>query len=202
MKTFFCFLKKSILTESAPFVLLLGIAPLLGGTKTLSGGVALGVCALIILILSGVTVSLVGRLIPERVKDIAYMVIVAFFVTLAEMLLAAFFPDIYEALGIYLPLLAVSGILFSRTSASDGETVFSTSLSGLGMGLSFFAASVTMSFLREFFGSGTLFGFRIIPEEYAIRALVSPFGAFVLFGLLFAVVRIFNSREVKEDDGQ
>ncbi|MBQ8004512.1 MAG: hypothetical protein IJ299_05420 [Oscillospiraceae bacterium] len=202
MKKLFGFLKNNIFERNAPLIFLLGITPLLGGTVSLACGLALGVSALFTLISSGAVISLVGRLIPKSVKDLSYLVIVAFFVTLCEILLSFFFPDVRSALGIYLPLLSVSGLAFSRAQASDGEKVSDAALSGLGMGLGFFAASLSMAFVRELLGSGTFFGLRIISEAYTIRALTSPFGAFLLFGLFAAAVRFINSHMAKEDGEQ
>ncbi len=197
MKKLFPFLKTNIVIENASVLLLMGIAPLLGGTKTLAGGIALGLCAIFVLVLTGVSVSLTGRLIPAPVKNISFMIIAAFFVTLCEILLGFFIPQIRDVLGIYLPLLTVSGLAFSRALSAQEEKVSASALAGLGMGLGFFVAAFCLSFLRELFGSGTLLGLRIIPERFAIGALISPAGALVLFGLLIAAVRYINLKTNK-----
>ncbi len=194
MKKLFPFLKTNILAENASVLLLMGIAPLLGGTKTLAGGIALGLCAIFVLVLTGVSVSLTGRLIPAPVKNISFMIIAAFFVTLCEILLGFFLPQIRDVLGIYLPLLTVSGLAFSRAPSAEEEKVSASALAGLGMGLGFFSVSFVLSFIRELFGSGTLFGLRIIPQRLAIGALISPAGSLILFGLLIAAVRYINSK--------
>lgn len=199
MKKLLPFLKTNILTENASLLLLLGLAPLLGGTTTLAGGTILGLCAVFVLVLTGISASLLGRLLPAQVKNISFMIIAAFYVTLCEILLSFFLPQIRDALGIYLPLLTVSGLMFSRATSAEKETAAAAALSGLGMGLGFFAAAFVMSFLRELLGAGTLLGLRIIPERYAMGMLLSPFGALVLFGLMLAAVRFINLKINKED---
>ena len=194
MKKILPFLKNSILTENAPVLLLVGLAPLLGGTATLSGGIVLGVCAVFVLVLTGISVSLVGKFIPSSVKSVSFMIIAAFFVTLCEILLGFFLPQIRDVLGIYLPLLTVSGLVFSRAVSAEQETAGAAALAGLCTGLGFLAAALCLSFFRELLGSGTLFGLRIIPERFAVGVLVSPAGALILFGLLIAAVRFINSK--------
>lgn len=193
------FLKTNLLTENVPLLLLLGLAPLLGGTTTLIGGTILGLCAIFVLVLTGISVSLVGKLLPTQVRNLSFMIIAAFYVTLCEILLSFFLPQIRDTLGIYLPLLTVSGLMFSRATSAEMETAGVSALSGLGMGLGFFAVAFVMSFLRELLGAGTLFGLRIIPERYAMGMLVSPFGALILFALIITAVRCINSKINKED---
>lgn len=199
MKRLLPFLKTNILTENVPLLLLLGLAPLLGGTTTLIGGTILGLCAIFVLVLTGISVSLVGKLLPTQVRNLSFMIIVAFYVTLCEILLSFFLPQIRDTLGIYLPLLTVSGLMFSRAASAEKEPAGVSALSGLGMGLGFFAVAFVMSFLRELLGAGTLFGLRIIPERYAMGMLVSPFGALILFALIITAVRCINSKINKED---
>ena len=199
MKRLLPFLKTNILTENVPLLLLLGLAPLLGGTTTLIGGTILGLCAIFVLVLTGISVSLVGKLLPTQVRNLSFMIIAAFYVTLCEILLSFFLPQIRDTLGIYLPLLTVSGLMFSRATSAEKEPAGVSALSGLGMGLGFFAVAFVMSFFRELLGTGTLLGLRIIPERYAMGMLVSPFGALVLLGLLIATVRCINSKTNKED---
>ena len=199
MKSFRSFLKKSILNENSAFVLLLGLCPLLACSTSCVAGCFLGISALFVLVLTGVVVSLVGRFIPERVKTVSYMVLAAGFVTVVELLLNAFLPSVYEAIGIYLPLVVVSGMCFERIECAEGETVKNAALGGLSMGLGYLAASFVLSFIRELFGRGTLFGFRIFPEEYSIRVLTSPAGALILFGFLLAVFRYALLRVEKKE---
>ncbi len=194
MKKLFPFLKTNVFTENTSVLLLMGLAPLLGGTKTLAGGIVLGLCAIFVLVLTGVSVSLTDRLIPASVKNISFMIIAAFFVTLCEILLSFFLPQIRDGLGIYLPLFTVSGLAFSRALSAEEETVSASALAGLGTGLGFFAVALCLSFVRELFGSGTLFGLRIIPERYAMGMLLSPAGSLVLFGLIIAAVRYIISK--------
>lgn len=189
MKKILGFIKRSLLTENPSLVLLLGLCTLLGTSASLISGFAMGICTLLVLVMSGVTISLVGMFFPAKVRDVLYMVVVAFFVALIEILLRAFLPEVHSSLGIYLPLISVSGIAFARAENSGEEKPGTAALNGLSMGVGFFAVSFVMSFVRELIGQGTFFGLRMIPEEYAVRLVASPFGAFVILGCMFAVFK-------------
>lgn len=201
MKKLACFLKHSVLFENAPLVLLLGLCPLLGASSSLISGIGMGVCTLLVLVLAGFVISIVGRFIPESVKSVSYMVIIAFFVALFELLVHALLPVVYESLGIYLPLVAVSGIAFARAESSEGEGVGTAVAQGVSMGLGFLVVILVMSLVRELVGQGTFFGLRVIPEEYAARLIASPFGALVILGFLLAIFRKLVVR-VREREGE
>ena len=194
MKKISNFLKCSMLTENPSLVFLLGLCTLLGTSASLVSGLGMGVSALLVLVMSGVTLSLVGKFFPEKVKNVLYMIVVAFYVTLIEILLRAFLPGIYSGIGIYLPLVTVSGIVFARAEEAGKEKVSTAAFNGLFVGVGYLAVIFVMSFIRELMGQGTLFGFRIIPEEYAVRLMASPFGAFVVLGCLFAILQKITNR--------
>lgn len=201
MKKLVCFLKRSLLLENAPLVLFLGLCPLLGASSSLASGLGMGVCTLLVLVLSGFVISLAGRFIPESVRSVSYMVIIAFFAALLELLLRAFLPVVYESLGIYLPLVAVSGIAFARAESAEREGLGTAVVQGFSMGLGFLAVILVMSLIRELVGQGTFFGIRVIPEEYAVRLIASPFGALVILGLLLAIFRKLVAC-VREKEGE
>jgi len=197
MKKLLGYIKQSVVDKNSALVLLLGLCPLLMMSSSLLTGLVSGAAAMLVLVLSGVVISLLGRVIPNGIKDVSYMVITAFFVAICELLLFAFLPSLRTALGIYLPLITVSGLAFAAAERADNATVGAAALGGLSLGLGYFAVIFIMSFIRELFGNGTLFGFRIIPEEYAIRLITTPFGALFLFGIFVAVFRAVALRSEK-----
>ena len=201
MKKVLNFLKRSIVFENSVLVYLLGLCPILAATTSLVSGLGIGIAALIVLVLSGVVISLIGRFIPESIKAVSYMVIVSFFVAVSELLLKAFLPSLSEALGIYLPLLSVSGIAFARVERADKETVGAAALGGLSMGIGYLAVSLVLSFLRELLGNGTFFGIRVFPEEYGAISVSSPAGALILLGFLLAAFCKLVSY-MKEKEGE
>lgn len=198
MKKILDFLRESVIEKSSPLVYLLGLCLVLGTSASLITGTAMGIAVILVLVLSSFVISLLARFIPDSIRPIAYMVTVAFFVAVIEILLRVFAAPLRSALGIYLPLIAASGIAFASVQTSEREGCGRAVLSALGSGLSFLAVIFIMSLVREFFGQGTFFGLRILPEEYAMRALASPFGAFILLGLLVAGVRVLIKKEKKE----
>ena len=189
MKKVVAFLKKSVVFENSALVLMLGLCPLLAVSKSMTDGVLFGICAVFVLVSSGVIISLITKLIPDKIKTAVCMVTVAFFVAVAELLLHAFLPDVFDSLGIYLPLLTVSGIAFKNAETAENALVGTAALTGLATGTGYFALLVVMSFIRELFGNGTLFGMRIVSEDYAALVLLSPAGALLLFGFILALFK-------------
>lgn len=201
MKKILAFLKNSVLLENASLLFMLGLCPLLAVSTSIIDGLIMGLCVIVALVLSSIAISLTARFIPDSIRVIIYMVIIATFVAAEELLLRAFLPEVAENLGIYLPLITVSGIVLARSEKAAAEGVGESVLNALSAGLGFFAAMFVMSFIRELIGNGTLFGLRIIPEQYCMRLLVSPAGAFITFGLLLAVFNVAVSRiRVKEGE--
>lgn len=201
MKKVIAFLKNSVLIENTSLLLMLGLCPLLAISTSLTDGLVLGLCTMAVLVLSSVVISLVGKLIPDSIRVITYMVIIAFFVAAIELMLRAFFPDIAKSLGIYLPLITVSGLCFARAENSAKDSVGISALNALSAGLGFCTMMFVMSFVRELIGNGTLFGLRIIPEQYSMQLLTSPVGAFITFGLLLAVFYTAVSR-IRKKEGE
>ncbi len=201
MKRIVTFLKNSVLLENTSLLLMLGLCPLLAVSTAVIDGLIMGLCVIVALVLSSVTISLIARFIPKSIRVIAYMVIIATFVAAEELLIRAFLPGIAENLGIYLPLITVSGIVFAQSERATEEGVGASALNALSAGLGFFATMFVMSFVRELIGNGTLCGLRIIPEQYCMRLIISPPGAFITFGLLLAVFNMAVSR-IREKEGE
>lgn len=201
MKKIIDFLKKSVLLENPALSLFAGITPLLAVSTRLLDGVALGVCAIFCITLSSLLFRVLRKAISDKLRDVVYILIVAAVVGLCEILLLAFLPSIYKNLGIYLPLLAVSGLVFSRSKKfSSEEKLGKALLGGLSCGIGYFVLAVALSLVREFFGRGAVAGFAVIPEKYAMSLLISPVGGFMLFGILIAVFRSVFANKSEEEE--
>ena len=178
-----------LLKENPTFVLMLGMCPTLAVTTSASNGLGMGLTTTVVLIMSNLIISLLRKVIPDKVRIPAYIVIIATFVTLVELLLEGFIPSLYAALGIYIPLIVVNCIILGRAEAyasKNGpvESIFD----GLGMGLGFTIALTLLGGVREFLGTGKLFNIAIMPEDYGMLIFVLAPGAFIVLGYLIAIV--------------
>lgn len=192
-------LLKGIIKENPVLVLLLGTCPTLAVTSDVKSAVGMAAAAAVVLILSNLAISLLRNIIPDKVRIPCYIVVIAGFVTVVEMLMHAFFPDIYSALGIFLSLIVVNCIILGRAEmfASKNGVVASV-MDGIGMAIGFALALVAMATIREVFGAGTFFGLEIpFIKNYTIPILTSAPGGFFVFGLLIAIVNKFLSKKRK-----
>lgn len=192
-------LLKGIIKENPVLVLLLGTCPTLAVTADVKSAVGMAAAAAIVLILSNLAISLLRNAIPDKVRIPCYIVVIAGFVTVVEMLMHAFFPDIYSALGIFLSLIVVNCIILGRAEmfASKNGVVASV-MDGIGMAIGFAIALVAMATIREVFGAGSFFGLEIpFIKDYTIPILTSAPGGFFVFGLLIAIVNKFMSKKRK-----
>lgn len=198
IKTF----KNGLFTENPTFVQLLGMCPTLAVTTTVFNGFGMGIAATVVLIGSNVVVSLLRKCIPEKVRIAAYVVIIAGFVSLIQMLLEAFVPALSNSLGIFLPLIVVNCIILARAEAFASKNgVLKSAVDGLGMGLGFTGALVIVSAVREIVGLGTLFAglpFEIaIPvySEMPATVFALPAGGFLTLGLILGVINAIRLRK-------
>ncbi len=183
-------LTKGILKENPVLVLVLGTCPTLATTTNLIGAFGMGIAALVVLVCSNMLISMLRKVIPETVRIPCYIVIIAGFVTVVEMIIHAFFPELYELLGVYLALITVNCIILGRAEMfASKNSVFSSALDGIGMGLGFTLALCMMAFIREVFGNATFAGIAIpFLEPYKIAFLVKAPGGMLVYGLLIALV--------------
>lgn len=190
---------KGIVKENPVFRLVLGTCPTLAITTAAVNGLGMGAAATFVLVCSNIVISLLRKLIPDKVRLPAYIVVIAGFTTIVQMLVGAFLPAIDEALGIYLPLIVVNCIILGRAEAFAGKnSVGLSALDGLGMGVGFTAALLLMGGIRELLGAGTLFGWPeggLLPP---IAIFVAPAGGFFVFGMLIWLV---NKLSAKWDRG-
>lgn len=178
-----------IVKENPTFVLLLGMCPTLGTTSSALNGMSMGLATMFVLICSNVVVSLVKNLIPNMVRIPAFIVIIATFVTLLQMLMQAYVPDIYATLGLFIPLIVVNCVLLGRAEAfASKNNPLASFFDGLGMGLGFTIALTILGAVREFIGTGKIFDYTIFPEDYGMLLFVLAPGAFIVLGYLIAIV--------------
>lgn len=187
---------KGLIKENPTLVSLLGMCPTLAITVSASNALGMGAAATFVLICSNLVISLLKKVIPSQVRLPAYIVIIAGFVTVAGFILQAALPDIYDALGIFLPLITVNCIILGRAEmfASKNNAAASV-LDGLGMGVGFTLAMLTVSSIREIFGNGTWFGLQLRPEFMEPMAIfIYPAGGFFVLGCVIALVNKISKR--------
>ena len=179
-----------LITENPTFVLMLGMCPTLGVTTAAMNGIGMGLATTAVLICSNLLISLLRNIISERIRIPAFIVVIASFVSIVEMLLKAYLPDLSDALGVYIPLIVVNCIIFARAEAFAFKNPPIASLAdGLGMGMGFTGAITILSAIRELLGSGTIFGAQLMPESYEPMAIMLQVpGGFITLGLLLILV--------------
>lgn len=183
-------LLNGLVFENPTFVLMLGMCPTLAITTVASNGVGMGLATTFVLVCSNLFISLLRNVIPEKVRIPSFIVIIASFVTMLEMLMKAYLPDLSASLGMYIPLIVVNCIILARAEAfAFKNPVLPSVMDGLGMGLGFTIAITLLAAIRELFGSGTVFGLQVMPEAFEpIGILTLPAGGFITLGILLIVV--------------
>ena len=182
-------LMNGIVKENPTFVLLLGMCPTLGTTSSAINGMGMGLATAFVLICSNVVISAIKNLIPDMVRIPAFVVVIASFVTLLQMIMQAYVPALYATLGLFIPLIVVNCILLGRAEAFAAKNgPVPSFFDGLGMGLGFTLALTILGGVREFLGTGTLFDIAIMPEQYGMLIFVLAPGAFIALGYLIAIV--------------
>ena len=182
-------LMNGIVKENPTFVLLLGMCPTLGTTSSAINGMGMGLATMFVLICSNVVISLIKNLVPDMVRIPIFVVVIASFVTLLQMVMQAYVPALYATLGLFIPLIVVNCILLGRAEAFAAKNnPLSSFFDGLGMGLGFTIALTLLGGVREFLGTGKLFNIAIMPGEYGMLIFVLAPGAFIVLGYLIAIV--------------
>lgn len=180
--------------ENPTFVLLLGMCPTLGTTGSAINGMSMGLATASVLIFSNMAIAAIRNIVPDKVRIPAYIVVIASFVSLLQMLMQAYVPDLYSTLGIFIPLIVVNCILLGRAEAfASKHGVIDSLFDGLGIGLGFTVALTLLGSVREFLGTGKVFGQAIYPESYAPLLFILAPGAFIVLGLLIALVNKLKS---------
>ena len=190
-----------LLFENPTFVLFLGMCPTLAVTTSAINGLGMGVSTMLVLIFSNIFISLLRKFIPDKVRIAAYVVIIASFVTVVEMLLKAYALSISNSLGIYIPLIVVNCIILGRAEAyASKNNILSSAIDGVAMGLGFTCALTLIGAVRELLGNGSLFGLSLFGEAFKpVSMMILPPGAFLTLGILLAVINLIKTR--KEGNG-
>ena len=195
-------LRAGLLTENPVLAQLLGMCSTMAITTTLFNGLGMGVSVTLILICSNVVISLLRRVIPDKIRIAAYIVIIAGFVTMVDLLLKAFLPALSDSLGVFIPLIVVNCIILGRAEAfASKNTVLASAVDGLTQGIGYTVALVTMCVIRELLGSGTFGkgvfgadGIRILPAQYPALMIILPVGGFLTLGCLIALTQWVNRK--------
>lgn len=181
-------LVNGLIKENPTFVLLLGMCPTLGTTTSAINGLGMGLATTFVLMCSNTVISLLKNLIPNMVRIPSFIVVIATFVTILQMIMQAYVPALYASLGLFIPLIVVNCIVLGRAEAFAAKNSPANSfIDGLGMGLGFTLALTLLGLLRELLGSGCAFGLRLWSEDYGILAFVLAPGAFIVLGFLIAL---------------
>ena len=177
-----------IVKNNPTFVLVLGMCPTLGTTTSAGNGMGMGLATMAVLIMSNLVISLIKNIIPDKVRIPAFIVVIASFVTIIQMLMQAYVPALYASLGVFIPLIVVNCIILGRAEMfACKNTVVDSALDGLGMGIGYILTMVLMSSIREIIGSGTWMGITLIPESVdRMTVMNSAPGGFFVFGCLMA----------------
>lgn len=185
-----------IIKENPTFVLVLGTCPVLAITTNGFNGVGMGLATAFVLLLSNIFISILKDYIPDKVRIAAFITVIATCVSVVELLMKAYTPDLYKALGIFIPLIVVNCLILGRAEAfAQKKSVFASALDALGMGLGFTLSLTLISIVREVLGNGSFFGIPLLSEGSSSMLLfILPPGAFLTFGLLFAMMNALKRK--------
>lgn len=179
---------KGFIKENPVFVLLLGLCPTLGVTSSAFNGLGMGLATTFVLVCSNIVVALVKKQIPDKVRIPTFIVIIASFVTIVELCMQAYVPSLFDALGLFIPLIVVNCLVLGRAEGfASKQNVGASAIDGLGMGLGFTFALTLLGGVREMLGNGSLFDYKFIDGDGILIFILSP-GAFIVLGYLVALI--------------
>ena len=185
-----------IVRENPTFVLLLGMCPTLATTTSAQNGLLMGLATMFVLVCANVAVSLIKNLTPDKVRIPVFVVVIASFVTILQMMLAAWLPSVNASLGLYIPLFVVNCVILGRAEAfACKHTPFESLLDGVGIGLGFTLGLTLLGMAREVLGAGTVFGLHLLPETMGMLVFILPPGAFITLGYLIAIINKVRKAE-------
>ena len=186
---------KGILKENPTFVLILGMCPTLGVTSTAINGMGMGVATMAVLIMSNMVISMIKNLIPDKVRIPAFIVVIASFVTIIEMLMKAYIPSLYASLGVFIPLIVVNCIILGRAEAfASNNGIADSALDGIGIGLGFTLSLTAVGAVREILGSGAIFGYTFAQDVMPLFFVLAP-GGFLALGYLMVLFNKIAKRK-------
>lgn len=183
----FGLITKGLLKENPTFVLVLGMCPTLATTTSAVNGLEMGLATMFVLILSNIFISLISPVVPDKVHIPVYIVVIATFVTVLQLLMQAYVPEIYSTLGLFIPLIVVNCIVLGRAEAfANKNSVLDSALDGIGIGIGFTLSLTVIGIVREILGSGSVFGWKFIPGDGMLAFVMAP-GAFLVLGYLMVL---------------
>lgn len=186
---------KGLIKDNPTFVLLLGMCPTLATTTSAIDGLSMGLATLFVLVLSNMVISAIAPVVPDKVHIPVYIVVIATFVTVLQLVMQAFVPGVYASLGLFIPLIVVNCIVLGRAEAFASKNgVIDSALDGIGVGLGFTLALTVIGLVREILGSGSAFGFHFLPRDGILAFVMAP-GAFLVLGYLMV---LFNKIAKKD----
>ncbi len=188
--------KTGVITSNPVFRLMLGMCPTLAVTTGAINGLAMGAAVIFVLLCSNVLVSLLRNIIPDKVRIPAFIVIIATFVTIVQMVMRKFLPDLYDSLGIFLPLIVVNCVILARAEAfASVNPVLDSAIDGISMGVGFMVSLTIIGMVREFLGAGSIFGIEIAAlGNVAMTIFILPAGGFITYGMLLALVNFVSKK--------
>ena len=182
-------IKNGIIKENPTFVLMLGMCPTLATTTSATNGMAMGLATMAVLICTNFVISLLKNVTPDKVRIPVFIVVIAAFVTILQMVIKAYLPDVDASLGLFIPLIVVNCIILGRAEAfAAKQSPVASLFDGIGIGLGFTLGLTLLGICREVLGSGSVFGFTLLPETSNILLFILPPGAFITLGFLIAIV--------------
>ena len=190
-------ISKGIIKENPTFVLLLGMCPTLATTTSAVNGMSMGLATMFVLILSNMVISAIAAYIPDKVRIPSYIVVIATFVTLLQFVMQAYVPDIYETLGLFIPLIVVNCIVLGRAEAfANKNSVIDSALDGIGIGLGFTTSLTLLGVVREILGNGSVFGLKFIEGDGILAFVLAP-GAFLALAYLIVIFRKLTTKKAE-----
>ncbi|MBQ5581974.1 MAG: electron transport complex subunit E [Bacteroidales bacterium] len=191
----FSLITKGLVKENPVFVLVLGMCPTLATTTSAMNGLMMGLATTFVLILSNIVISLIAPRVPDKVRIPVYIVVIATFVTVLQLLMQAYLPSVYETLGLFIPLIVVNCIVLGRAEAfANKNTMGDSALDGIGIGLGFTLALTVIGLVREILGSGSIFGLKFIEGDGILAFVMAP-GAFIALGYLMVLFNKFVAKK-------
>ena len=189
----FGIIMNGIIKENPTFVLMLGMCPTLATTTSALNGLMMGLATMAVLIFSNIIISAIKNLTPDMVHIPVYIVVIATLVTIVQFCLAAYMPEVNKSLGLFIPLIVVNCIILGRAESFAGKNnPLDSALDGIGIGLGFTIGLTVLGICRELLGNGTVFDFRIIPEDFGMLLFILPPGAFMTLGFIIAIINRFT----------
>lgn len=182
-------IKNGIVKDNPTFVLMLGMCPTLATTTSAMNGLSMGLATMVVLICTNFVISCLKKLTPDKVRIPVFIVVIAAFVTILQLVIKAFLPDVDKSLGLFIPLIVVNCIILGRAEAFAAKnTPVASLMDGIGIGLGFTMALTLLGIVRELLGAGSIFGIGLLPETTNILLFILPPGAFITLGFLIAIV--------------